>query len=225
MTYNLPYVGQYTIDEAKNIQRQLAQNVSICKLPSTIRVVAGFDVSYLIDRNILIAGMAALDYPSLNILDSRIITDSIVFPYIPGYLSFREAPALLRLIAEYKKEIDIYVFDGHGLAHPRGLGIASHIGILIEKPSIGCAKKRLIGTYRMPATARGSKSNLMYQGKIVGQVIRTKTNIKPIIVSVGNQANLDQATDLILNCCTKYRIPEPTRQAHLLVSKYKYNYN
>jgi len=225
MISDLPHAWHYSIDEAKSIQIELAEKVQICKLPSKIRIVAGCDVSYISAQKILIAGMAVLEYPSLKILDTRVITDNINFPYIPGYLSFRESPALLHLIADYVKDIDIYIFDGHGIAHPRSLGIAAHIGILIEKPSVGCAKKKLIGTYRMPALMKGSSSDLIYQGKIVGRVVRTRNNIKPLFISVGNRVNLDQAVELILSCCTKFRLPEPTRQAHILVTKFKNNYN
>jgi deoxyribonuclease V len=221
MTKNQNHSWQISINEAKELQKRLARRIKVCNLPMYIHKIAGFDVSYLNNRDMLIAGMVILEYPSLKILERFVITDRITFPYIPGYLSFREAPPLIKLIDEYSKEIDIFIFDGHGIAHPRGFGIASHIGVLINKPSIGCAKKKLVGEYEMPAPEKGSHSDLVYKGQIVGKVLRTRKEKKPVFISIGNRVNLNQATELILKCSEKYRIPEPTRRAHHLVSVHK----
>ena len=221
MEHDQDHPWKVTIKEAKELQKSLSQKIIICKLPPTINRVAGFDISYLKQENTLIAGMVVLDYPSLNLRDSYIITDQIDFPYIPGYLSFREAPVLLKLIAKYSDLAQVFIFDGHGIAHPRGLGIASHIGVLVDKPCIGCAKKKLIGEYSIPENERGAYSDLIYKKRIVGKVLRTKKNVKPIFVSIGNLVTLNQATQFILNCTQKYRLPEPTRLAHLTVSQYK----
>jgi len=210
-----------SLDEAKVLQKSLTQKIEICQLPSKIRRVAGFDVSYLKEENILIAGMVIIDYPSLNFCNSFVITDQINFPYIPGYLSFREAPALLKLIEKYKHLADVFIFDGHGIAHPRGLGIASHIGVLTKMPSIGCAKKRLVGEFSLPGFDKGSNIDLIFKGETIGKVLRTKKKIKPVFVSVGNLVTLDEATQFILNCTGKYRLPEPTRLAHLSVSQFR----
>ena len=210
-----------SLEEAKNLQKNLAKKVSGRNLPSKIKHIAGFDVSYLKEKNILIAGMVLVDYPSLKFKDRFILTDSIQFPYIPGFLSFREAPVLLKLIEKHFHLADIFIFDGHGVAHPRGLGIASHIGVLTEIPSIGCAKKKLVGNYILPEPDKGTRSDLIYKNEIVGTVLRTRFNVKPVFVSVGHMVNLDQATELILNCTTRYRLPEPTRLAHKIVSEYR----
>jgi len=210
-----------SLEEAKNLQKNLANKVSGRNLPSKIKHIAGFDVSYLKEKNILIAGMVLVDYPSLKFKDRFILTDSIQFPYIPGFLSFREAPVLLKLIEKHFHLADIFIFDGHGVAHPRGLGIASHIGVLTEMPSIGCAKKKLVGNYILPEPDKGTRSDLIYKNEIVGTVLRTRFNVKPVFVSVGHMVNLDQATELILNCTTRYRLPEPTRLAHKIVSEYR----
>jgi deoxyribonuclease V len=210
-----------TLDEAKKLQNSLARKIKICPLPSTIKRVAGFDVSYLKEENILIAGMIIIDYPSLNFCDSFVITDQITFPYIPGYLSFREAPVLLRLIEAHQHEADIFMFDGHGIAHPRGLGIAAHLGVMIEKPCIGCAKKKLVGDCIIPDKKKGSTSELVYKGEIIGNVVRTKDRVKPVYVSVGHLASLDEATQLVLHCTGKYRLPEPTRLAHKTVYNFR----
>ena len=210
-----------SLEEAKNLQKNLAKKITRRKLTSNIKHVAGFDVSYMKEENILIAGMVLIDYPSLEFIDRFILTGSIQFPYIPGFLSFREAPVLLKLIEEHSQLADIFIFDGHGVAHPRGLGIASHIGVLTEKPCIGCAKKKLVGNYILPEIDKGACSDLIYKNEIVGVVLRTKFNVKPVFVSVGHMVNLDQATELILNCTTRYRLPEPTRLAHQVVSEYR----
>jgi deoxyribonuclease V len=210
-----------TLDEAKVLQKRLAQRIKIRRLPSKIERVAGFDVSYLKDKNMLIAGMVIIDYPSLSFCDAFVITDQIDFPYIPGYLSFREAPVLLKLIEKHQDLADVFIFDGHGVAHPRGLGIASHIGVLINRPSIGCAKKKLVGEYNLPDLQKGSNTDLIFRKEIVGKVMRTKTKIKPVFISVGNLVALREAAQFILSCTGKYRLPEPTRLAHNTVSSYR----
>jgi deoxyribonuclease V len=210
-----------TLDEAKKLQNSLAQKIKLCQLPSKIRRVAGFDVSYLKEENMLIAGMVIIDYPSLNFCDSFVITDQVNFPYIPGYLSFREAPVLLKLIEKHSHLADIFIFDGHGIAHPRGIGIASHIGVLTNMPSIGCAKKKLVGDYDLPDISKGSATDLILNSKIIGKVLQTKHKTKPVFVSVGHLVSLNEATQFILDCTGKYRLPEPTRLAHNTVYNYR----
>lgn len=213
-----------SLEEARDLQKRLSQQVEIRHLSSKIDRVGGFDISYLKDDNVLIAGMVVIDYPSLALVDHFTLTDQIYFPYIPGYLSFREAPVLLKLIEKYHHRVDIFMFDGHGIAHPRGLGIASHIGVLCDKPSIGCAKKRLVGTYDMPHQKKGSVTKLMYKEKAVGSVLRTRQNVKPVFISVGHKITLEEATKFSMNCTTKYRLPEPTRLAHNTVSMFRREY-
>jgi deoxyribonuclease V len=215
---------QTDFKQAKIIQEELAKNVKIRKLPLPIKKIAGFDVSYLKSQDLLIGGMVVMKLPSLEVIETRIRTSPITFPYVPGYLSFREAPVLLDLISAYRKKIDLFLFDGHGIAHPRGLGIAAHIGVLIDKPSLGCAKKKLVGLFIPPALRRGATSNLIYQGKTIAKVVRTKTGIKPVFVSVGHRTDLQQGVGVILSCCRKYRLPEPLRQAHLLVTAWRREY-
>ena len=222
---NHRHAWQISIEQAREIQLKLAKKITIKPLPGTISTIAGFDVSYQNNENALIAGMVILNYPSLEPIESHIIKDKITFPYIPGYLSFREAPAILQLIDSYAKDIDVFIFDGHGLAHPRGLGIASHIGVLADIVTIGCAKKKLVGKYQLPEQQKGAISNLEYKGKVVARVVRTRDNVKPVFISVGNKVNLDEATKFILNCCTRYKLPEPTRLAHQIVTRAKININ
>ncbi len=211
------------LDQAGKLQRTLAEKIIYCDLPKRIKRVAGFDLAYEKKKNLLIAGMVVLDYPALEICDEKIETAEITFPYISGFLSFREAPAILKLLDRYPNPPDVLVLDGHGIAHPRGLGIASHVGVLTDLPAIGCAKSRLIGEYDDPDQHRGKMSTLSYKGKEVGCVLRTRSAVKPVFVSVGHRAVLDQACRFMLSCCRGYRIPEPTRLAHNFVTRYKKN--
>jgi deoxyribonuclease V len=212
---------QADIKQAKVIQETLAKKIIISRLPSPLAKVAGFDVSYFKGRNILIGGMVIMNFPTLEVIHTKVKTNPISFPYVPGYLSFREAPVILDLIAEIKETIDVYIFDGHGQAHPRGLGIAAHIGVWIDRPCVGCAKKKLVGDYDQPDNRRGAHGALIYKGQTIGSVLRTKPGVKPVFVSIGHRTNLPESIDLILSCCTKYRIPEPLRQAHQLVTAYR----
>ena len=212
---------QVSLSEARDLQRTLAEQISVGTLPSPVNYVAGFDVSYMKEVNMLIAGMVLLAYPSLVLKDKFVISDTIQFPYIPGYLSFREAPVILRLIEKRAGAADICIFDGHGIAHPRGLGIAAHIGVLTQKPSIGCAKKKLTGQYQMPGIKKGDYSDLINKGTVCGAVVRTKDNIKPVFVSVGHLVNLPESIQFILTCTTRYRLPEPTRLAHQVVTEHR----
>ena len=221
MQTELCHSWKITLNEAKELQKSLEKEIKICQMPDTIHQVAGFDISYLKEKNRLIAGMVILGYPTLDLIDSFIITDHIRFPYIPGYLSFREAPVLLRLIESHYKLADIFVFDGHGIAHPRGFGIASHIGVLTDLPCIGCAKKKLVGNFVSPGDQKGDITDLIYKERVVGKVLRTRNNIKPVFVSIGHRVSLNGATKFILDCTGKYRLPEPTRLAHRLVTAYR----
>jgi deoxyribonuclease V len=217
----LRHAWNIDLKEAREIQSYLAQKVKHTSTERSIQYIAGFDIAYCKASKIAVAGMVVLSYPSLEIIDQTVQTHEISFPYIPGFLSFREAPALMALIDLYHKPIDLFVFDGHGIAHPRGLGIAAHIGVLMDKSAIGCAKKKLVGNYEMPDNKVGASRPLIYKEKIIGQVLRTKVNVKPVFVSVGHLISLEAASALILDCVHRYRLPEPTRLAHNLVSSYR----
>jgi deoxyribonuclease V len=141
------------------------------------------------------------------------------FPYIPGLLSFREAPVCLEAAGRFSREPDLYVIDGQGVAHPRRLGLASHLGLFFDKPTIGCAKSRLIGSFGEPGQEKGAWSPLQDRGAVIGAVVRTRSRVKPIFVSVGHRCSLEDAIRISLACATRYRIPEPTRLAHQAVSR------
>lgn len=210
-----------SFEEARNVQQDLAGKVEIQPLPEPITRIAGFDLAYIKQRDLLIAGAVLLEFPSLTIIDTQFFESKITFPYISGYLSFREAPALIELIRSTSLAADIYVFDGQGIAHPRGLGIAAHIGVLLDIPAIGCAKSRLVGQFDPLDAEAGSARPLMLKGQHIGNVLRTKNNVRPVFVSIGHRVNLPGATQLMLDCTAGYRIPEPTRQAHLAVTAYR----
>lgn len=158
--------------------------------------------------------MIVLSFPDLEPVETVIHRDRVTFPYVPGLLSFREAPALLRAFAQLRHDPDVIFIDGHGLSHPRAAGIACHIGICLNKPTIGFAKSLLVGTYRTPSLSRGATSPLHNaHGRVIGTVVRTRDRVRPIFISVGHRIGLARAVQLTLACGKGYRIPEPTRQA------------
>ncbi|HSG31709.1 MAG TPA: endonuclease V, partial [Thermodesulfobacteriota bacterium] len=179
------------------------------------------DLSVIKEQKKLISGIVSFSYPGMEIIErvSRVVDET--FPYIPGLLSFREGPAILQTLEELNHKPDLMVFDGQGIAHPRGLGIASFIGVLTGIPSFGIAKKKLFGDYTEPDVKAGSVSNLYHpeDKSIIGSVVRTKTKVKPVFVSVGHKISLDKSVELALEFTRGYRLPEPTRQAHLFVNE------
>jgi len=207
-----------TYKEAVKIQKDLKDKVSVKKIDKRIKYVAGLDVSYAKESNIMWAGVVVLDFPSLNKAEERWSQKKVSFPYIPGLLSFREIPALIDVLRKMEIEPDLIFCDGQGIAHPRGLGLASHLGILLNKSTIGCAKSPLVGTYSQVGESKGNYAYLIHQNRIIGAVVRTRSKVKPIFVSPGYGVMLNDCVTFVLETCSKYRIPEPTRQAHLLVN-------
>ena len=207
-----------TYKEAVKIQNDLKDKVSLKKIDKRIKYVAGLDVSYAKGFNIMWAGVVVLDFPSLNKAEERWSQKKVSFPYIPGLLSFREIPALIDALRKMEIEPDLIFCDGQGIAHPRGLGLASHLGILLKKPTIGCAKSPLVGTYNQVGEGKGNYTYLIHQNRIIGAVVRTRSKVKPIFISPGYGVMLNDCVKFVLETCSKYRIPEPTRQAHLLVN-------
>jgi deoxyribonuclease V len=205
--------------EAIGIQDSLKSRLLFKKLPKAINYVAGCDVSCSKNTNLGWAGIVILTYPDFIRVEKKWAKGMLDFPYIPGLLSFREIPLLLEAFQKLEIEPDLILCDGQGIAHPRGLGLAAHLGLLIDKPSIGCAKKRLVGEFREVGSIKGDLSPLFYKGKKVGAVIRTKTGVKPLFVSPGYAVTIEDAIEMVLSCVDRYRIPEPIRQAHLLVNQ------
>src|SRR5574341_1704452 len=205
---------------AVQIQETLKDLLTFKKPHGKIRTIAGTDVSYDKHSSRFFAGVVVFKLNKhLELIEESTSVGKARFPYIPGLLSFREAPILLKAFAKLKSDPDIILFDGQGIAHPRHLGLASHMGLTLDKPSIGCAKSRLVGEYNGVKNIKGAYSKLFYKNKIVGVVLRTKMNTKPIFVSPGHKTDLTFAIRIALKTSSGYRIPEPIRQAHLLVNK------
>ena len=208
-----------TPTEAIELQRELAAQVLETPLKVMPRIVAGADCAFSPDGRMVIAGWVVWDVIHQREIESTTATVEVSFPYVPGLLTFREAPALLAAARKLKVMPDLLMFDGQGRAHPRRIGIASHMGLVLDCPSIGCAKSRLCGEHKEPATARGSQVSLIDGDESIGRVVRTRRGLKPVYVSVGHRLNLDDAVKVVLLCCTKYRLPEPTRLADQLVAR------
>ncbi len=207
-----------THEEAVKIQKCLRDKVILKRIDKRINYIAGLDVSYAKGANTVWAGVVVLDFPSLVKIEEGWIQKKVSFPYIPGLLGFREIPALLEVLRKIEVEPDLIFCDGQGIAHPRGLGIASHLGVLLHKPTIGCAKSRLVGEFDPVGQDRGDYVYLRYQNRVIGAVVRTRSGVKPIFISPGYGVMLQDCIRFVLETCPTYRIPEPTRQAHLLVN-------
>lgn len=207
-----------TPTEAVALQRELAGKIDVRSPLVGCELVAGADVSYNRFSDQFYAGVVVIRLSDGVIIEKQGAVRRSPFPYVPGLLSFREAPALLEAFAKVEAEPDVVMFDGQGLAHPRRLGLACHVGLWLERPCVGCAKSLLTGKYQEPGLNAGSLSPLVDRGEVVGNVVRTKTKIKPVFVSPGHRIDLPSAVRVVLQCCRGYRLPEPTRQAHLHVN-------
>lgn len=204
--------------EAVELQKSLRERVRLVPLAKKIRTIAGTDISFNKFEPTVYAGIVVLSLPKLEVVEEVGVVSETKFPYVPGLLSFRETPSVLEAWAKLKTEPDAVMFDGQGIAHPRRVGIASHVGLLIDRPTLGCAKSVLVGKYEEPDSERGSWTELVDKGEVVGAAVRTKTNVHPIYVSPGHLIDLQGAIELTLACNGGYRQPEPTRRAHLLVN-------
>jgi len=232
--WNLSY------SQAIALQKQLAQQVQQVELKSKPKTIAGLDCALSKDEGKIIAAVVILQMPNITrglwegvpaergpgqtdfeIIETATACQKLSFPYIPGLLSFRESPVCLAAVEKLKKEPDAFIIDGQGIAHPRRFGIATHLGLFFDKPTIGCAKSKLLGSFEEPSPEKGAYSPLKDGDDVIGAVVRTRSNVEPVFVSVGNKCLLKDAIEITLAWTTKYRIPEPTRLAHQLVSKLK----
>jgi deoxyribonuclease V len=208
-----------TPGEAIEVQRRLRNLVRLRPLARPVNTIAGADISFNRFSETVYAGIVVLSLPDLRIIETAGVRSVAKFPYIPGLLSFREAPSMLEAWEKLKTKPDVLMLDGQGIAHPRRCGIACHVGVLLDWPTIGCAKSILVGRYGDLGLEAGSRSPLIDKGEQVGVALRTKNKVSPVYVSPGHLIDLDSAVDLVLRSITKYRLPEPTRQAHLLVNR------
>jgi len=210
-----------TYKEAVNIQQELKGRLILDdkQFPGSINTVAGADISYSKQDDMFFATVVLLAYPTMDVIEEVLLAERSPFPYIPGLLSFREGPALLKAFEKLVNVPDCVIFDGQGIAHPRGIGLASHMGLFLDIPTIGCAKKRLVGVHDEVGAEVGDCADLTLDGRIMGAVVRTKKKVKPLFVSPGHKIGLRKAIEVVLACCRGYRLTEPVRRAHLAVNR------
>ncbi len=199
--------------EALKLQQELATKVVKEDRFDNIQHVAGVDVAYAKEGDKLITAVVVLNAETLEVIETATTEDSVQFPYIPGLFSFRELPPLIKAFSKLKSTPDLVVCDGQGYAHPRRFGLACHLGVIFDVPTIGCGKSRLLGEFKTPDTERGAIAPLVDKGEVIGNVLRTQTDINPIYVSVGHRISLSTATEWVLKLAPQYRLPETTRQA------------
>lgn len=212
----LAHEWNLTADEAIALQKELAPRVVRQDAFGEIRYVAGVDAGF--PKDVARAAIAVLHYPQLEVVEVAVAEVPVTFPYVPGLLSFREAPAVLAAYERLSIQPDLLIVDGQGIAHTRRFGIASHLGVLLDLPAIGSAKSLLVGRHEPLGVERGATANLVHRGEIVGQAVRSRTGVNPLYVSTGHRISLASAVQFVLTCCTRYRLPEPQRQAHLAAS-------
>jgi deoxyribonuclease V len=207
--------------QAIRLQERLRDRVRIEPLRDRVRFVAGADMAFSPDATRCVAGVVVYDRDEAAVVEQVLAWRDVRFPYVPGLLSFREVPTVLAAVRKLHSTPDLFIFDAHGQAHPRRMGLATHAGLLIDRPTIGCAKSRLCGEHDEPGDRRGSSAPLRHKDEIIGAVLRTRAGVKPVYVSVGHRVDLDDARRIVLQCVDRYRLPEPTRLAHQLVTRHR----
>ncbi|MXY99137.1 deoxyribonuclease V [Candidatus Poribacteria bacterium] len=212
MEYRDLHSWDVTPEEARQLQNRLRTQVISTDRFGTINTVAGVDIG--LKKDTAIASVVVLSFPELQVVDSVVRASPVRFPYIPGLLSFREIPPLLTTFEQLQTIPDLIIVDGQGIAHLRRFGLASHLGLILDKPTIGCAKSRLWGRYTEPDSEQGAYTYLRDKGEVIGAAVRTRTNVRVVYISIGHRISLDSARIWTLACCRGYRLPETTRYAH-----------
>jgi deoxyribonuclease V len=207
--------------QGRILQEKLAGRVKCKPLAKSIALVAGADMAFSRDHERFFATVVVLTFPGLEMVEEVSAWVRPTFPYVPGLLSFREGPVLVQAFLKVKSIPDVVMFDGQGIAHPRRLGLAAHLGLWLGIPTVGCAKSRLVGEHADPGRRKGQSAPLFDKEEKIGVVLRTRDGVKPVYVSPGHLADFETSTKLVLRCCTKYRLPEPTRLADIEVARYK----
>ena len=210
-----------SVQDAFQIQKELTRELLFEDDTDDPALIAGVDVAFSRARDLLYAAIVVLDAETMQPVEVASAAQQPVFPYVPGLLTFREGPVVLQAYEKLKLDPDLVMFDGQGIAHPRGLGLASHMGVLLDKPSIGCAKSRLVGEFKEPKQKRGAMRTLSLHRRKVGVVLRTKDNTKPLFVSPGHRITVETAVRRVLEAGRGYRLPEPTRLAHVEAARAK----
>lgn len=219
---NFPRLHDWSMSyrEAAALQKELAAGVILeDRLSKPVRLVAGVDVSYERHGDLFFAAVVVLSLPDFALVELAWASDRVSFPYIPGLLSFRELPVVLQAFRNLTTVPQAVLVDGQGIAHPRRMGIASHLGLWLDLPTVGCAKSRLCGEHPPPGKHRGDFVPLLLEGAPVGVVLTTRDNVKPLYISPGHRIDIAAAAELVLACGTRYRMPEPTRLAHHLTNR------
>ena len=215
MDYSTLHPWKVTLEQAIHIQNNLRGRIETGIGVTRVETVAGADVEYRGGH--AFGAVAVLSVPEMELVDQAGACCEINFPYVPGFLSFREGPVLLECFHRLGRKPDVIIFDGQGIAHPRGFGMAAHLGLLLDCPAIGCAKNKLFGHAEEPGLQRGSQAWLLDQsGRVIGAALRTREKVKPVYVSPGFKIDLKRSLEIIMACATKYRLPEPLRTAHRL---------
>lgn len=212
---------QLSITEATLLQTTLRDQLDIAERQLNIRMVAGADISLNLHSTTIYAGIILLSFPQLQPVACSLIKAETHFPYVPGYLAFREVPALITAWNQLEQKPDLLIVDGHGIAHPRRLGIATHFGIETGQATMGCAKNLLTEKYEIPAIKKGSYSPIFQGGETIGYAFRSKDKTAPVFISPGHHIGMQNSLEIIRKCTGKYRIPEPTRLAHELVNRFR----
>lgn len=220
MQLNHRHDWNLTAQQAIALQKTLAAEV-VSNLPidlTSVQLIAGVDVS--VKDNVSQAAVVISTFPDLQPVETVLAQQPTPFPYIPGLLSFREGPVLVEAFEKLEHVPDVFIFDGMGIAHPRRIGIASQMGLWLQKPTIGCGKTHFIGSYDEPKPERAAWSELRDRGDVIGAVLRTRDRVKPVYISPGHLADLATSVELVMRCVTKYRLPEPIRMAHNAAGQY-----
>lgn len=218
MKFSIPHPWDLTPKEAIELQKKIAGRVRLEDVLKDVSLVAGADVHFP-EKGQACAAVVLLHYPDMAVMESRVAVGRVDFPYVPGLLAFREAPILLEAFAGLSQDPDLVLVDGQGLAHPRRMGLACHIGLYLGVPTIGCAKSRLCGQHEEPGMEKGNWTELVDNGEVIGSVLRTRSGIKPLYISPGHMVDFEAARRWTLDCCRGYRLPEPTRLAHQLAGR------
>ena len=214
----IPHPWDLSPEEAIALQKRLAGRVVARNELGQVRHVGGVDVGFPGGGDVTRAAIAVLTFPELQVVDVAVAEVPTTFPYIPGLLSFREVPGVLAAWERLRVRPDVLIVDGQGYAHRRRFGIACHLGVWLDVPSVGSAKSLLVGGHADPGEEKGETAELIHRGELIGAVVRTRRGVKPLYVSIGHKVDLPTAVKLVLDCCTRYRLPEPQRRAHMAAS-------
>lgn len=208
-----------SVARAKALQRKLRDRIILSPLKGKPKFIAGADAAF--DDDLALAAACVFSFPDLELLDVKTACLKVKFPYIPGLLAFREGPAVINVVKKLSPQPELLLIDGQGIAHPERMGLASHVGLMLGIPTIGCAKSRLVGESGEPGKKAGSYVDLIYKGEPVGVVLRTRDNVRPMFISPGHLVDMEDSISIVLACVRGFRMPEPTRQADLITKKMK----